>query len=164
MGFSQKTINTKAPAWLLMMALLLIVFLLFPVVVILLRGFLSLGSISSSAVLEALRVSAWTTATTVVITIFFGTPVAYLLARFEFFGKQVLDAALDLPLVLPPVVAGLGLLLTFGRNGFLGSGLEMAGVQLAFSPCGGGHGTTFCGSPVLYSHGSGWLNATRFRF
>ncbi len=134
MGLSQKTINTKAPAWLLMMALLLIVFLLLPVAIILFRGLSSLGSISSNAVLEALRVSAWTTATTVIITIAFGTPVAYLLARFEFWGKQVLDAALDLPLVLPPVVAGLGLLLTFGRNGFLGSGLEMAGVQLAFSP------------------------------
>ena len=134
MGFLEKTISTKAPVWLLLMALVLIVFLLLPVAIILLRGVSSLGAISSNAVLEAFRVSAWTTATTVTITIVFGTPVAYLLARFEFFGKQVLDAALDLPLVLPPVVAGLGLLLTFGRNGFLGSGLEIAGVQLAFSP------------------------------
>jgi molybdate transport system permease protein len=134
MGFSQKTISSKAPIWLLVMALVLIVFLLLPVAVILLRGFSSLGAISSNAVLEALRVSAWTTATTLFITVLFGTPVAYLLARFEFFGKQFLDAALDLPLVLPPVVAGLGLLLTFGRNGILGSGLEIAGVQLAFSP------------------------------
>jgi molybdate transport system permease protein len=134
MGFSQKTIKTKAPTWLLLMAMVLIAFLLLPVALILIRGASSLGSISSSAVLEALRVSAWTTTTTVGVTIIFGTPVAYLLARFEFWGKPALDAALDLPLVLPPVVAGLGLLLTFGRNGFLGSGLEIAGVQLAFSP------------------------------
>lgn len=135
MGFSEKTkLKPRAPLWLLGFAVVLMLFLLLPVVVILVAGFTNLAAFSSYAVLEALRVSAWTTGLTLLIAVVFGTPVAYLLARYEFFGKPWLDAALDLPLVLPPVVAGLGLLLTFGRNGFLGPGLELAGVQLAFSP------------------------------
>ncbi len=133
MGIYQKTLKAKAPIWMLIFAAALVLFLLVPVGVILWHGLSSLGALSSLAVLEALRVSAWTTMITLFITIIFGTPVAFLLARFDFFGKPVLDAALDLPLVLPPVVAGLGLLLTFGRNGLLGSGLELAGVQIAFS-------------------------------
>ena len=131
MGFP-KTI--KAPLWMLLLGGLLMLFLLLPVVIIIWRGISNLGSLGNSAVLEALKVSAWTTALTLLITVIFGTPVAFLLARYEFFAKPILDAALDLPLVLPPVVAGLGLLLTFGRNGLLGSGLEIAGIQLAFSP------------------------------
>ena len=64
----------------------------------------------------------------------FGTPVAFLPARYRFFGHTLLDALLDLPIVLPPVVAGVGLLLTFGRQGLLGPPLELAGISLAFSP------------------------------
>jgi molybdate transport system permease protein len=134
MGLPQKTIKPQAPIGLLLLALLLMLFLLLPVAVILGQALLNLNTLTNLAVLEALKVSALTTTTTVIITITLGTPVAYLLARYEFFGKAALDAALDLPLVLPPVVAGLGLLLTFGRNGILGNGLELAGIQLAFSP------------------------------
>ncbi len=133
MGIYQKTLKLKAPFWMLLLALALVLFLLLPVGVILLRGLSSLGALSGFAVLEALRVSAFTTSLTLLITVVFGIPVAFLLARFDFIGKPILDAALDLPLVLPPVVAGLGLLLTFGRNGLLGPGLELAGVQIAFS-------------------------------
>jgi molybdate transport system permease protein len=131
MGFSQAL---KPPVWLLTLALLLLVFLLLPVAVLLWFAGSNLGALSGVAVLEALRVSAWTTLTTLGIAVLFGTPLAFLLARYTFWGKPVLDALLDLPLVLPPVVAGLGLLLTFGRNGVLGAPLELAGVQLAFSP------------------------------
>jgi molybdate transport system permease protein len=131
MGFSQ---TLKPPIWLLVLALLLLVFLLLPVLVLLWYAAVNLEALGGVAVLEALRVSAWTTLTTLGITVLFGTPLALLLARYNFWGKPLLDALLDLPLVLPPVVAGLGLLLSFGRNGLLGAPLELAGVQLAFSP------------------------------
>jgi molybdate transport system permease protein len=131
MGFSQAL---KPPLWLLLLALLMVLFLLLPVLVIVWFGVSSLSALGSVAVLDALAISAWTTLTTVGITLLFGTPLAFLLARYQFWGKGILDTALDLPLVLPPVVAGLGLLLTFGRNGALGAPLELAGVQLAFSP------------------------------
>ncbi|BBN96768.1 NifC-like ABC-type porter [Deinococcus grandis] len=111
-------------------------FLLLPTLVLLSRG---LGAdfwvtLRSPAVLDALRVSLWTTGVTLLVTVVTGTPLAFLLARREFPGRALLDALLDLPVVLPPVVAGLGLLLTFGRGGLLGPGLELAGVSLAFSP------------------------------
>ena len=118
------------------LGLVMVVFLLLPVAVILWRassaGFS--GGFDNQIVLEALKVSAQTTFATLFIAVIFGTPIAYALARFEFPGKYFLDALLDLPIVLPPVVAGLGLLLTFGRNGFLGPGLRLAGLELAFSP------------------------------
>ncbi len=133
MGFPQKTMKHQAPIWMLVLATLLILFLLVPVAVILFQGIANLNAIRGQAVLEALKVSAFTTLITVLISIVFGTPIAYLLARYQFVGKTILDAALDIPLVLPPVVAGLGLLLTFGKNGILGPGLEFAGLQIAFS-------------------------------
>lgn len=126
----------RLPVALLLLGGLMTLFLLLPTLVVLERG---LGTaffptLLSPVVLDALRVSLWTTATTLGLTVLLVTPVAYLLARFEFPGKAVLDTLLDLPIVLPPVVAGVGLLLTFGRNGLLGPPLELAGVSLAFSP------------------------------
>lgn len=91
-------------------------------------------TLSSPVVQDALRVSLLTTGMTLLLTVLLVTPVAWLLARFEFPGKNVLDTLLDLPIVLPPVVAGVGLLLTFGRNGLLGPALELAGISVAFSP------------------------------
>ena len=116
--------------------LLLVSFLLLPVAVIVWRGGAAAlnGGFSSPAVLAALSVSAQTTLLTLLIAVALGTPIAYGLARFDFPGKSLLDALLDLPIVLPPVVAGLGLLLTFGRNGVLGDGIRFANIELAFSP------------------------------
>jgi molybdate transport system permease protein len=118
------------------LGLLLTAFLLLPVAVILWRGASAglSGALSSPAVLAALRVSAVTTFVTLALAVILGTPIAYTLARYSFPGKRFLDALLDLPIVLPPVVAGLGLLLTFGRNGLLGPGIQLAGLEIAFSP------------------------------
>jgi molybdate transport system permease protein len=84
-------------------------------------------------VATALRLSLATTGISLGATVLFGTPVAYLLARTHFRGKALLEALLDLPLVLPPVVAGLGLLLLFGRRGLLGGPLAQLGVHVAFT-------------------------------
>ena len=83
--------------------------------------------------LAALRLSALTTALALTLTIAFGTPLAYILARGAFPGRRILDAVVDLPIVVPPAVAGLALLLVFGRNGTFGPLLRAAGVQLAFT-------------------------------
>lgn len=111
-------------------------FLLLPTVVLLLRGLTAQfwPTLASQAVTDALRVSLLTTGVTLLLTVLLVTPVAYLLARYRFPGRTVLDTLLDLPIVLPPVVAGVGLLLTFGRAGLLGPPLELAGISLAFSP------------------------------
>ncbi|EYB69185.1 NifC-like ABC-type porter [Deinococcus phoenicis] len=111
-------------------------FLLLPVLVLLAQGLTAdfLTTLRSPAVLDALRVSVLTTGAALAVTLGLGTPVAYLLARRRFPGRTVLDALLDLPMVLPPVVAGVALLLTFGRAGLLGRPLEIAGIGLAFTP------------------------------
>lgn len=80
------------------------------------------------AVALSLRVSFWAT----LISLPLGIWVAYLLARGDFWGKQALNGLVHLPLILPPVVTGYVLLLTFGRKGFVGQYLDMIGIVLAF--------------------------------
>lgn len=80
------------------------------------------------AIALSLRVSAWAT----VVSLPLGILVALVLARRQFWGKQVLNGLVHLPLILPPVVTGYLLLLTFGRKGFVGQYLEMMGVVFAF--------------------------------
>jgi molybdate transport system permease protein len=84
-------------------------------------------------VLDALRVSVVTTAISLALTVLLGTPVALALARGRFPGRTALDALVGLPLVLPPVVAGLALLLAFSSSGPLGGALQPLGISVPFS-------------------------------
>ncbi len=81
---------------------------------------------------QALGLSLWTSTVTVALTVVFGTPVAYILARGRFPGRAFLDALIDLPIVLPPTVAGVALLTAFGRRGIIGEPIE-AWTGYAFS-------------------------------
>lgn len=92
-----------------------------------------LDSLRQPIVRDALRISLVTSTLTLVIVVCLGTPLAYLLARGSFPGRRLLDTLVDLPLVLPPVVAGVALLMAFGRRGVLGDELGRAGVDLAFT-------------------------------
>jgi molybdate transport system permease protein len=87
----------------------------------------------SPTVTEALRLSLLTTFISLALTLLLGTPLAYFLARYQFWGKRILETLLDLPIVLPPTVAGVALLLTFGRRGFVGSYLNDLGITIAFT-------------------------------
>jgi molybdate transport system permease protein len=82
---------------------------------------------------EALRLSALTTTSTLLLTLGLGTPVAYLLARHRFPGQSLLDGLIELPMILPPAVAGIGLLLAFGRRGLVGEPLAALGVTIGFT-------------------------------
>lgn len=73
---------------------------------------------------QALRLSAATSLIATALVVLTGLPVAYLLARFRFRGKEALDTLIDLPMTLPPVVAGVALLLAFGRAGWVGRHVE----------------------------------------
>jgi molybdate transport system permease protein len=73
---------------------------------------------------DALVLSLWTSTVTLGIAVLAGTPVAYLLARSNFRGKAIVDALVDLPIVLPPTVAGVALLTAFGRRGLVGEPIE----------------------------------------
>jgi len=81
-----------------------------------------------SAVVLSLRVSFWATLVSLPVGVF----VAYALARWTFPGKQLLNGLVHLPLILPPVVTGYLLLLTFGTRGTIGATLQEVGIVLAF--------------------------------
>jgi molybdate transport system permease protein len=91
------------------------------------------ASLATPSARNALRLSLVTTASALALTLAFGTPLAYALARGRFPGRRLVDAVVDLPIVVPPAVAGLALLLVFGRNGTLGPGLHALGINLSFS-------------------------------
>jgi molybdate transport system permease protein len=115
---------------------LIILLLALPVAAIFVRLATQSGASEALAqpmVLEALRLSAWTSLLALSITLVAGTPLAYALARFQFIGRSILDSLIDLPIVLPPAVAGIGLLMAFGRRGLLGPWLESLGITLGFT-------------------------------
>jgi molybdate transport system permease protein len=90
-------------------------------------------NLTSDMVVHAMKLSAITSTISLALAIVFGTPVAYLLARRSFPGKALVDLLVDLPIVLPPTVAGVALLVAFGRRGVLGEHLDAAGIELAFT-------------------------------
>lgn len=95
------------------------------------------GSLVESAgtapVMDALALSLLTTTASLLLMVVLGTPLALLLARRRFRGSALLETLVDLPIVLPPSVAGLALLLLLGRNGVLGPALSAFGVELPFT-------------------------------
>src|SRR5688500_17585558 len=90
-------------------------------------------NVTSDFVIDAMRLSAITSTISLFLAVVLGTPMAYLLARRTFPGKIFVDLLVDLPIVLPPTVAGVALLVAFGRRGVLGSYLSDAGIELAFT-------------------------------
>jgi molybdate transport system permease protein len=117
-------------------AVIALLFLGLPVAALLARAVLGeelLVQASQRAVLDALVLSLVTTLASLVLAVLFGTPLALLLARREFRGKALAEAIIDLPIVLPPTVAGLALLLLLGRRGVLGGPLETLGMTVPFS-------------------------------
>jgi molybdate transport system permease protein len=92
-----------------------------------------LASLTKPIVLEALKLSIIVTAVVLVTTLALGSPLALLLARKRGPLISALDTLVDLPIVLPPAVAGLALLLTLGRRGVLGGPLQSLGLELPFT-------------------------------
>jgi molybdate transport system permease protein len=123
----------RDPWWLLSLPLLL--FLALPMVALFLNmppGQL-LANLNKTQVIQAISLSMLSTFITLAITVVFGTPVAYLMARYNFPFKRAVDTLLDLPIVLPPSVAGVALLMAFGRRGLVGEWLEFWGIHIAFT-------------------------------
>lgn len=83
--------------------------------------------------LDAMVLSATTSAIALVVIVVVGTPIAFTLARTQGRWVRIVDALIDLPIILPPAVAGIALLAAFGRRGILGAWLERAGISLGFS-------------------------------
>jgi molybdate transport system permease protein len=111
-------------------------FLGLPVLSLVVRSILD-GSLSDAittqVVLDALVLSLVTTTISLSITLVLGLPLAFVLAHRAFRGKSLLEAVVDLPIVLPPSVAGLALLLVFGRRGLLSAPFDFLGVSVPFT-------------------------------
>ncbi len=102
----------------------------------------------SDQAFKALRLSLVTSTITTAVTILFGTPLAYMLARWKFRLKSWMELFIDLPIVLPPSVAGLVLLIAFGRRGMFGSVLSALGISLPFTTAAVVIAQTFVASPL----------------
>ncbi len=110
-------------------------FLVVPVLALFLRippGDL-ISQLGNGVVTDALIVTAKTNAIAFGLTLLVGTPAAYFLATRRFPGRSVLITLIELPLVLPPAVAGIGLLAAFGRLGLLGGTFDAFGISIGFT-------------------------------
>jgi molybdate transport system permease protein len=113
----------------------LLLFFILPLLALILRvtpGQL-LADLGKPQVLQAIGLSLATSLTTTLVTVLLGTPVAHLLSRQNTRFTRFVDSLIDLPTVLPPAVAGVALLMAFGRRGLLGSWLGIAGFDIAFT-------------------------------
>jgi molybdate transport system permease protein len=106
-----------------------------------------LGSLGERSSREALGLSLKTTAAAMALIVLVGTPAAYLLATRSFRGRALLVTLVELPLVLPPAVAGIALLAAVGPSGILGGALESLGIELALQTAGVVVALTFVASP-----------------
>jgi molybdate transport system permease protein len=124
-------------------------FLVLPIVAIFSELTLSelRDGLTSEVALDAIRVTAETNLVAMVLILGFGTPTAYLLATRDFRGRAALVTLVELPLVLPPAVAGIGLLAAFGRLGLLGGTLEALSIDVAFTRTAVVLAVTFVASP-----------------
>ena len=102
----------------------------------------------SDMALAALRLSLMTSLVSVAVSLLIGTPLAYILAHWEFKGQAVLELLIDLPVVLPPSVAGLALLIAFGRQGIFGEWLTFFGISLPFTTTAVVIAQTFVSAPL----------------
>lgn len=138
--------------WLFVLpSLLLLALLALPVLALLWRagtdGMLSL--IAEPSAVSALKLSLLTSTLSTLIAILTGAPLAFVLARRKFPGKTFLELVIDLPIVLPPSVAGIALLIAFGRQGVFGSWLNAIGLALPFTTTAVVLAQTFVSAPLF---------------
>jgi molybdate transport system permease protein len=126
-----------------------LLFLTLPIVAVFLQvppGELA-SALGSSAALDAIRVTAETIAISMALIVGLGTPAAYWIATRRGTLRDVLVTLVELPLVLPPAVAGIGLLVAFGRAGLLGDEIDALGIDIAFTKAAVVLAVTFVASP-----------------
>ena len=146
----------------LVAALVALCFLLLPIVAIFARtspGRL-VGQLSNPAVTDALVVSLKTSVLAQLLVVLFGTPSAYLLASRRFPGRSLAVTLVELPLVLPPAVAGIGLLAAFGRAGLFGSSLHALGITLPFTQAAVTIAVAYVASPLYVRQAIAAFEAT----
>jgi molybdate transport system permease protein len=119
-----------------LMSLPILAFFILPLIALFLRITPGefLAYLNQTQVIQAVLLSLFTTVAATLVSIVLGTPLAYAIGRGCFRYPRLVDTLIDLPLVLPPAVAGVALLMTFGRRGLLGGALDLLGIQIPFTP------------------------------
>ncbi|NJD59960.1 MAG: molybdate ABC transporter permease subunit [Anaerolineales bacterium] len=133
---TEKSPKSNRPGWEFILPSLLLVSLIgLPILALIWRsaGIKFFNYALSESALNALKLSLLTSMICVAITLVTGTPLAYVLAHWKFRGKALLDILVHLPIVLPPSLAGIALLLAFGREGLFGPWLNAVGINLPFT-------------------------------
>jgi molybdate transport system permease protein len=128
-----------------------------------------LAGLGDASALEALRLSLLCSSIAVALIVLVGTPAAYFLATRRFRGRSALITLIELPLVLPPAVAGIGLLAAVGPRGLLGGAIERAGIELVLTTAGVVLALTFVAAPFYIRQAQAgfetverdWLDASR---
>lgn len=118
------------------LALILTMFIVVPLIALIWRTIQYGTDVTAGTVAtfrQTLTLSLVTTSIAMLIILLFGTPLAYVLARRRFPGRWLVDTIVDLPIVLPPAVAGIALLMAFGRRGVLGGTLADWGITIPFT-------------------------------
>ena len=127
---------TRVPSIGTLATVLYVVFICLPILALLVKVVWqsdALASVASEQVLLALRLSLSTSAVSMLVVVLVGTPFALALARSESRVMRVVDQMVELPIILPPVVAGVAMLLAFGRQGIVGPALAQVGISLPFT-------------------------------
>lgn len=106
-------------------------------------------AVSSDRVVASYQLSFGASLIAALINLFFGTILAWVLVRYQFFGKRVLDALVDLPFALPTAVAGIALTALYSSNGWIGRYIEPLGIKVAFTPLGITIALIFIGLPFV---------------
>jgi len=107
------------------------------------------SAVAAPRVVAAYRVSFGLSLLAALVNVFFGLIVAWVLVRYSFPGRQMVDALVDLPFALPTAVAGITLTALLAKNGWIGSRLEPLGIQVAYTPLGVTVALIFIGIPFI---------------
>jgi molybdate transport system permease protein len=134
--FFRRTKTDNSPVWIFIIpSLVLIALIGLPILALVWRS----ASIRifpfalTESAFNALKLSLITSSISVLLALLTGTPLAYIQAHWRYRGKAFLDVLVDLPIVLPPSVAGIALLMAFGRQGLFGGLLNIIGISLPFT-------------------------------
>ncbi len=128
-----------------------LLFLAFPQLALVWRGVQTRGweGLPDSGIPQAILLSLFTTMCATVLTVSLGIPLAYVLARWRFLGRRLVVVIVELPIVLPPTVAGIALLVAAGRRGLLGPLLGQLGISLPFTTAAVIIAQTFVSAPFF---------------
>lgn len=131
--------RSSHPLWMpagITVTLLYVLFIGLPVVAILVKAAQQKGlmaSLLSDTTIQALQLSIITSIISIIIVVIIGTPFALLLARKDNLLLKFIDSLVELPIILPPIVAGVAMLMAFGRQGIMGPALSSVGIALPFT-------------------------------